>query len=137
VGLELSAYRIIQEGLTNTIKHGGGAASAVVRVCYGDAEIRLDVADDGQGFAPYGREPADDANHQDATGHGLPGMQARVAMLGGELTAGPVATGGFRVHARLPLQVPGTATVRDWGHSNPAEIPDPDGPRPPSGHAVR
>jgi signal transduction histidine kinase len=115
VGLELSAYRIIQEGLTNTIKHGGSTASAVVRLSFSDTEICVDVTDDGQGSAPCGRGQADEeASHQDATGHGLSGMRARVAMLGGELTAGPIATGGFRVYARLPIQVPGTAAVQDW-----------------------
>jgi signal transduction histidine kinase len=126
-GLELSAYRIIQEGLTNTIKHGGAAASAVVRVCYGDAEICVEVTDDGAG--PGSWQPAAEANNQDqdqdaerehdgsssARGHGLPGMRARVAMLGGELVTEPVTTGGFRVRARLPLHVPTAAMPLPFG----------------------
>jgi signal transduction histidine kinase len=96
-GVELSAYRIIQEALTNTIKHGGPAAMATVSVRYGDDDLTLDVTDDGRGRRGNGHEiPADS--------HGLRGMRARVAMLGGELIAGPAAPCGFRVQARLPLQ---------------------------------
>jgi signal transduction histidine kinase len=95
-GVELSAYRIIQEALTNTIKHGGPAATATVSVRYGDHDLTVDVTDDG------GRHTGN--GHQIPAGsHGLRGMRARVAMLGGELTAGPAAPYGFQVQARLPL----------------------------------
>jgi len=96
-GVELSAYRIIQEALTNTIKHGGPAATATVSVRYGDDDLTVEVTDDGAGAAGgNGWVPGG--------GQGLPGMRARVAMLGGELSAGPAAPAGFRVAATLPLQ---------------------------------
>ena len=126
-GLELSAYRIIQEGLTNTIKHAGPGATATVRVRYGDAGISVEVADDGTGTSD--RQHADSADPDDAErkrdggsprdGHGLPGMRARVAMLGGELTAGPAGPNGFRVHARLPLHAPEAAAVLARGDDPP------------------
>ena len=98
-GIELSAYRIIQEALTNTMKHGGPGAAASVGVHYAAAELTVEITDDGAGLNGSGR----------ADGQGLAGMRARVAMLGGELTAGPRDCAGprdgagFRVHARLPL----------------------------------
>jgi signal transduction histidine kinase len=98
-GVELSAYRIIQEGLTNTIKHGGPGVSATVRVSYRPADIWVEVADDGRGLD--GRGP-----QLPPGGHGLQGMQTRVEMLGGEFEARPLAGGGFRVRARLPLRDP-------------------------------
>ena len=93
-GVELSAYRIIQEALTNTMKHGGSSVTATVAVRYADSELTIEVIDDG---APITGGAAD------AGGHGLAGMKARAAMLGGELTAGPRADGGFGVRARLPV----------------------------------
>lgn len=98
-GVELSAYRIIQEGLTNTIKHGGPGAAATVRVSYRAADIWVEVTDDGRGLDGKGAE-------HPPGGHGLRGMQTRVGMLGGEFDAGPLASGGFRVRARLPLRDP-------------------------------
>jgi signal transduction histidine kinase len=92
-GVALAAYRIVQESLTNALKHAGGA-SAVVRVsCPGDA-VDVSVTDDGRGFDPA----SDDA------GHGLVGMRERVALYGGLLETGPMDGGGYRVHARLPLE---------------------------------
>jgi signal transduction histidine kinase len=96
-GVELSAYRIIQEGLTNTMKHAGPSAEAAVRLSYGEADLVVEVADDGCATASHAARP---------DGHGLTGMRARAAVLGGEVTAGPATTGGFRVRARLPLTVP-------------------------------
>jgi signal transduction histidine kinase len=90
--VDLSAYRIIQEALTNTIKHAG-AGHARVSVRYGD-DLELEIADDGRGAS--GDAPA---------GNGLTGMRERAAMLGGELETGPRAAGGYRVSARLPLDV--------------------------------
>ena len=91
-GVELTAYRIVQEALTNTMKHAG-PASAEVRVAYHPDALTVVVADDGRGpgFEPGGG------------GHGLPGMRERVAVYGGELDAGAHPGGGFRVRARLPL----------------------------------
>ena len=94
-GLDLSAYRIVQEALTNTLKHAG-PASATVRLCYGDRDLELRVTDDGRGGA---------ADHDAADGgHGLIGMRERVSLYGGELTAGPRPGGGYEVRATLPLQ---------------------------------
>ena len=98
-GVELSAYRIIQEGLTNTIKHGGPGAAATVRVSYRAADILVEVTDDGRGLDGRGPELP-------PSGHGLRGMRTRVGMLGGEFDAGPLEGGGFRVQARLPLPDP-------------------------------
>jgi signal transduction histidine kinase len=91
-GIDLAAYRIVQEALTNVRKHAG-PAHADVRVHYGDHELALDVCDDGRG-------PSRSSN---GAGHGLVGMRERVALYGGALEAGPGAHGGFGVHARLPL----------------------------------
>jgi signal transduction histidine kinase len=93
-GLDLSAYRIVQEALTNTLKHAG-PATAQVRLCYGDDELEVRVMDDGRGPA---------ADRSDGAGHGLVGMRERVAVFGGELWAGARGGGGFEVRARLPLE---------------------------------
>jgi signal transduction histidine kinase len=89
-GLDLCAYRIVQEGLTNALKHAGAGASVRVRVAYVPAALEIDVRDDGRGAELNG------------AGHGLIGMRERVALYGGELEAGPRPDGGFGVHARLP-----------------------------------
>jgi signal transduction histidine kinase len=91
-GVDLSAYRIVQEALTNTLKHAGPAHVRVV-VRYGVGVLELEVADDGPGAA-NGSEG----------GHGLVGMRERVALFGGELDAGPAPGGGYAVRARLPLK---------------------------------
>ncbi|MFI6880796.1 sensor histidine kinase [Streptomyces sp. NPDC050400] len=92
---ELSAYRIVQESLTNVRKHSPGAATSVsVELGYGKDRLTIRVADDGPG--PPG--PAADA----PPGHGLPGMRQRAALVGGTLTAGPGRAGGFLVEAVLP-----------------------------------
>ena len=93
-GVELAAYRIIQEALTNTMKHAG-PARAEVRIAYEDDVLTVVVADDGRGVG-LDADP-------DGTGHGLPGMRERVTVYGGDLDAGPHPGGGFRVRARLPL----------------------------------
>jgi signal transduction histidine kinase len=92
---DLSAYRIVQEALTNVIKHQGSVPTAV-SVAYGPDRLELDVAS---------QAAARPAPNQAAAGpgHGLVGMRERVALLGGELTAGPRSNGGFRVHACIPL----------------------------------
>jgi signal transduction histidine kinase len=90
-GVDLTAYRLVQEGLTNAIKHAR-AQHAEVIVRYGDGDVELTVSDDGAGGG--------DAK---SGGHGLVGMRERVSVYGGELEAGPLVGGGFRLRARLPL----------------------------------
>lgn len=92
-GVDVAAYRVVQEALTNVCRHAGPAA-ATVRVWYGERDLRVRVDDDGSG-APAG----DSAGG----GNGIAGMRERAAALGGELEAGPRAGGGFRVQLRLPL----------------------------------
>lgn len=94
-GVDLSAHRIVQEALTNVLRHAG-TATATVRVAYGDRGVELEIHDDGNGKAV---EAAGAGN-----GHGLAGMRERVQLFGGDLVAGPQPGGGFRVTARLPLE---------------------------------
>jgi signal transduction histidine kinase len=91
VGIELSAYRIVQEALTNALKHAGDAR-AEVRLRYAADAFEVEVVDDGGG---------DGTGH--VGGHGLAGMRERVAVFGGEFAAGRRDGGGFEVRARLPL----------------------------------
>jgi signal transduction histidine kinase len=95
-GVDLSAYRIVQEALTNVVKHAG-PAHAQVTIGYRDQEVTVEVTDDGRGAVP----PVGDGRM--GTGHGLIGMRERVAAFGGDLQVGPRPAGGFRVAARLPL----------------------------------
>ncbi|MFJ9818864.1 sensor histidine kinase [Streptomyces sp. NPDC101151] len=99
-GVELTAYRIVQEALTNTRKHGGPNAGASVRLVYFDDGLGLLVEDDGQG-APHELYEEGGADGQ---GHGLIGMRERIGMVGGTLDAGPRPGGGFRISALLPLK---------------------------------
>jgi signal transduction histidine kinase len=92
-GLELSAYRIVQEALTNVVRHAG-PATAQVAVRYGPGRVTVEVVDDGRGGDP-GR---------DHGGHGIAGMRERAALYGGTLEAGPRPEGGFRVVASLPVE---------------------------------
>jgi signal transduction histidine kinase len=92
-GVELSAYRIVQESLTNALKHAG-STSALVTLTYSPEQLIVDVADSGKGTAG---EPG--------VGHGLIGMRERASLLGGELVAGPRREGGFRVTAKLPVSL--------------------------------
>jgi signal transduction histidine kinase len=91
-GVDLSAYRIVQEALTNALKHAG-PARAKVAVRYGADALELEIENDG---AANG--------HGDGTGHGQVGMQERVALYGGKLESGPRAGGGYAVRARLPFK---------------------------------
>ncbi|GHB68732.1 two-component sensor histidine kinase [Streptomyces xanthochromogenes] len=99
-GVELTAYRIVQEALTNTRKHGGPDAGASVRLVYFDDGLGLLVEDDGRGAA---HEMYEDGG-ADGQGHGLIGMRERIGMVGGTLDAGPRPGGGFRISALLPLK---------------------------------
>jgi signal transduction histidine kinase len=97
-GVDVAAYRIVQESLTNVARHAG-MASATVALDYGDRELTVQVDDDGPGGGQGGR-----GNAQPGSGRGIVGMRERVTALGGALEAGPRSGGGFRVRARLPLE---------------------------------
>jgi signal transduction histidine kinase len=90
-GLDASAYRIVQEALTNALKHAG-ASKAIVVVDYGDELLEIEVVDNGVGV-----------QNGDGAGHGLLGMRERAAVFGGRVEAGPRNGGGYGVRARLPL----------------------------------
>ncbi len=95
VALELSAYRIVQEALTNVARHAG-ASQATVRISFAEEELGIEVVDDGRGL-----------RGDPVLGHGLIGMRERAMLFGGDLEFGPVAPAGFRVAARLPTGVTG------------------------------
>ncbi|MFF5229456.1 sensor histidine kinase [Dactylosporangium sp. NPDC000521] len=97
LAVQLSAYRIIQEALTNALRHAGaGKAEVVIRS--GPSEVSVEIRDDGRGGSGAG------------AGQGIPGMRERAALLGGTLRAGPAPGGGFEVAARLPTTVAAAAT---------------------------
>jgi signal transduction histidine kinase len=103
-GVDLSAYRIIQEALTNVVRHAGTGAACLVGVCYTDSDLVIQVTDNGGGPAgplAAGTNPAGIAAA--GTGHGLIGMRERVNLCGGTFTAGPRPDGGFQGTATLPL----------------------------------
>jgi len=104
-GMDLAAYRIVQEALTNTVKHGG-KANARVTVTYATDTLEIEVIDDGRGAA------APLLSMGVPGGHGLIGMKERVALFGGQLSAGPVLTGGYRVFARMPIEPDDSARAR-------------------------
>jgi signal transduction histidine kinase len=99
-GVDLSAYRIVQEALTNVVKHAG-PARAQVTIRYRDQEVMVEVTDDGRGVT------APTSNGRARVGHGLIGMRERVQVFGGDLEVGPGPVEGFRVAARLPFAVDG------------------------------
>lgn len=96
--VDVAAYRIVQESLTNVLRHAG-ATRAEVRIRRSGDELLVDVSDNGVGGAAPPSPPPED----DGSGTGIAGMRARAEALGGRLQAGPRAGGGFAVHARLPL----------------------------------
>jgi len=93
-GVDLAAYRVVQEALTNVVKHGGGAPTDV-HVHYRADAVEIRIADRGDGAR---------GTELEGSGHGLVGMRERVRMYGGELRAGERAGGGFEVAVRLPLE---------------------------------
>jgi signal transduction histidine kinase len=93
-GVDFTAYRIVQEALTNALKHAG-PARAEVRLVYGVEHLEIEVCDDGRGGA---------ADPSGAAGHGIGGMRERAELHGGSLEVGPRSGGGFRVQATLPLE---------------------------------
>jgi len=96
VGVDVNAFRIIQESLTNTVKHGGPGARSSVVVRYGEQELSITVSDDGRGAAV--------GLSGNGSGQGIVGMRERVVMLDGTLEAGPRPGGGYRVLGRIPLE---------------------------------
>jgi signal transduction histidine kinase len=97
-GLELSAYRIVQEALTNVLKHAGATTQVDVTVRHLPGSVAIEVRDDGRGVAA---SSADDGTPE-GSGHGHVGMRERVELWGGELSLGAAPGGGFRVKALLP-----------------------------------
>jgi signal transduction histidine kinase len=93
--VDLAAYRIVQESLTNVLRHAG-RASVVVTITYRRDRLTVEVEDDGSGSAA-------DSSRSEGSGHGIVGMRERVSALGGELEAQPLSEGGFRVRASLPV----------------------------------
>ena len=118
--VELAVYRIVQESLTNVVRHAGRVA-ATVSLRQDGGYLQVDVVNDG-GAAP--------AACSDGTGAGLAGMRERAAALGGTLEAGPRPGGGFAVHARLPVAAalpargPEASAVGPAGAGGPAAVPD-------------
>lgn len=94
--VDLSAFRIVQESLTNALRHAGPGATATVQVGVSDGALHIEVADDGVGGSSW----------TGGSGRGLAGMRERVELLGGTFQAGPVDEGGFRVTADIPLKGP-------------------------------
>jgi signal transduction histidine kinase len=90
-GIDISAYRIIQEGLTNVLKHAH-ASQAEVSLDYLPDQLRIEVRDDGRG-----------GGHVNGDGHGLAGIRERVALYGGQMAAGPATDGGYLLGTCLPL----------------------------------
>ena len=102
-GVDLAAYRVVQEALTNVLKHGseqGRGARAVVRLVYGERELVITVTDDGAPKSPAGYGP----QKPPGAGRGLIGLRERLGLYGGELDAGPRPGGGWRVRAVIPLE---------------------------------
>jgi len=99
-GIDVTAYRIIQEALTNALKHGDGV-KAEVTVRYADHALRVEILNSGPSVLTGGRSPAPDGE-----GRGLLGLKQRVAVYGGDLDARRRLGGGFRVRARIPLERP-------------------------------
>jgi signal transduction histidine kinase len=96
-GVDLTAYRIVQEALTNALKHAN-AGRIRIDVGYERNGIDLEIVDNGSGAPTPGNQ------RPDPGGHGLIGMRERVSVFGGTLSTGPVAAGGWSVHARLPVR---------------------------------
>ncbi len=121
---DLAAYRIIQESLTNTIRHAGPATAAVA-VSYTGDEVRICVTDTGLG------QPVEAGGNGTGTGgHGLAGMRERAAAVGGSVETGPAPGGGFRVMARLPLPAPAGPGPAPDGGQDASPTPIEEGRRP-------
>lgn len=118
-GVDLAAYRTVQETLTNATRHSGPGTRVTVQLIWTDDTLTVQVTDDGSGIP---------TTHTLSTGHGLVGLGERVALLGGQLRAGPAPDGGFRVSVTLPvppIPVP-AATTQDAVPTSPAPPTGPD-----------
>ncbi|MFI6574263.1 sensor histidine kinase [Nocardiopsis sp. NPDC050513] len=114
VGTDTAAYRTVQEALTNVVRHAG-AASATVRIEYGTAALEVEVTDDGHGTVG-----------PPVPGNGITGMAERAALVGGSVDVGPLAGGGFRVRAHLPLNgggLPSAAVPDEAATADETESP--------------
>ncbi len=114
-GIDLAAYRVVQEALTNTFKHAG-PARATVSLVLEPSELRIEVVDDGRGAA---------ATPPTTPGHGLVGMHERVALYGGRVDTGPRAGGGFAVRATLPLGAMASSPLEPSESTAPPTTPGP------------
>jgi signal transduction histidine kinase len=101
-GVELSAYRVVQEALTNVMKHAGSPSHVDVTVRHVPHTLVVEVVDDGRGLAARSSNGRPGEPSGEGSGHGLVGMRERVELWGGELSVGPVPGGGYRVKALLP-----------------------------------
>jgi len=99
-GIDQSAFRIVQEALTNVVKHSG-ASSCWVSVGYEPTGLSVEITDHGAGSAA--ERDRSQAGRPNGTGHGILGMRERVSLCGGEFSAGPLPERGFRVAAQFPL----------------------------------
>jgi signal transduction histidine kinase len=100
-GVDAAAYRIVQEALTNTVRHSAGRSASVL-LRYGNGDLVIEVDDDGTGTVTSGAGGGRNSGHSLGSGNGLTGMAERARALGGSLDAGPRPDGGFRVLAKLP-----------------------------------
>jgi signal transduction histidine kinase len=103
-GIDSTAYRIVQEALTNALKYGGRDAELTIR--YDDRYLRIEILTAGQGSLDIGADPAPRGGEKIGTGRGLMGLKERVAVYGGDLDARRRLGGGFRVRAKIPLDKP-------------------------------
>jgi signal transduction histidine kinase len=104
-GPEMTGYRVVQEALTNVIKHAGTPTRVDVVVDRQPGSLTIEVVDDGRGAAAV--QSANGTGLGDGSGHGLTGMRERIDVWGGELHCGPAPGGGYRVRAELPYGEPG------------------------------
>jgi signal transduction histidine kinase len=102
-GVDATAFRIVQEALTNALKHAG-PARAQVTLRYSSAALELEVLDDGRGGSSNGTSGTQSPSGSGTSGHGLVGIRERVALYGGEMESGKRPEGGYALRARLPLE---------------------------------
>jgi signal transduction histidine kinase len=130
--VDLAAYRLVQEALTNVTKHRGIGAHATVTIDWGEDKLTVAVEDDGAGAESDesimgARAPM--ASFL-STGNGLAGLRERIAIAGGDFVAAPTDAGGFRVAARLPVSALSAGAAGSAAEDGAASLPDPDGRHP-------